>query len=142
MQTEQRRYLASLENSSVLAKRALQIEHRRCLGSLARRSVRIQRALQKEQRRYLERLESSTLLTKRALLIEQSRCLGSLGSSSVPTQMSDADIAERISFQALGAAQYSAKECCRYPPKCSVRKLLTLLGRFLNIFEKYVKNYF
>jgi len=27
--------------------------------------------------------------------------------------MSDADIAERISFEALRAAQYSAKECCR-----------------------------
>ena len=113
MQTEQRRYLESLENSSVLTKRALHIEHRRCLGSLASSSVHIQGAIQKEQRRYLERLESSTLLTKRALLIEQSRCLGSLGSCSVPTQMSDADIAERISFEALRAAQYSAKESCR-----------------------------
>jgi hypothetical protein len=97
MQTEQTRYLESLENSSELTKRALQIEHGMCLGSLASSSVRIKRAMQKEQRRYRERLESSKLLTKRALLIEQSRCLGSLGSSSVPTQMSDADIAERMS---------------------------------------------
>ena len=70
MLTEQRRYLESLESSSVLTTSILQIGHRGVLEAL-RAARYTQRAMQSEQRRYLESLESSSVLAKGALLLEQ-----------------------------------------------------------------------